>query len=135
MMIDTHRRFLTAALCLLLGGCASLETTQSLDEPVIPSVASTLGESAEGRVVAVDSNDFGVNSPRGLDIQPPVVKLASDFLMGPSRNCLALFANRLMANGIYSVHLDLQNQNLKRPMLLLFSLKRLLIALNLMKTI
>ena len=62
MMIDTHRRFLTAALCLLLGGCASLETTQSLDEPVIPSVASTLGESAEGRVVAVDSNDFGVNS-------------------------------------------------------------------------
>ena len=62
MMIDTHRRFLTAALCLLLGGCASLETTQSLDEPVIPSVANTLGESAEGRVVAVDSNDFGVNS-------------------------------------------------------------------------
>ena len=62
MMIDMHPRFLTAALCLLLGGCASLETTQSPGEPDIPTVANTLGETAEGRVVEVESNDFGVDS-------------------------------------------------------------------------
>lgn len=61
MIIDMHPRLLTAALCLLLGGCASLEPTRGLDEPVAPTVANTLGESAEGRVVAVDSNEFGID--------------------------------------------------------------------------
>ena len=61
MMIDMHPRFLTAALCLLLGGCASLETTQSPGEPDIPTVANTLGETAEGGVVEVESTDFGVD--------------------------------------------------------------------------
>ena len=61
MMIDLHQRLLTAALCLLLGGCASLATTPRLDEPVTPTVANTLGESATGRVMAVESDELTID--------------------------------------------------------------------------